>query len=697
MLSPAANRGLRHWNWRRAGSALDGFATREWRWLVVIAWLIICGCYLRLYSGSIQYFSLGDTDDNMRYLQVRDWLNGQSWWDLSQHRMNPPDGANIHWSRLVDLPIAALMLFFGLFMEQMAADRLAVGVAPLIPLLPLMLSLAFLARRLSKPRAGDPAGSDGAGYAWFAAMLLPLGTQMGLGMYMPLRIDHHGWQLALTAMALAGLVDRKWVRGGILAGVSSAASVAIGMEMLVYLAGAGALIALRWVFKDGAARRMQPYALSLGGTTAIGYAFFASNANRLPVCDALSPVWTSVLVLAAGLLLFISILPLRGWLQRFIAAGIAGAVVAGFFYLVWPDCLTGVYQISPELKRSWLAYIREAKPLMSQSRASAVPMSAVPVVGLLCALIGCWTARRDNDRLWAWGTVALMIAFALALMFWQIRAAAAAQLIAIPPIAWAMWELAVILFTGRWLGRVVALLGLAGLGSTACAYQLYPLANRAITSLTGANNATGNAASATTGNAAPKAPVAAGSGNKAVKAPAGGVSAVPAPVASKKPNTSNRCRTQPALLPLDQLPPAVIFTLVDLGPRLIAVTHHSAIAGPYHRNGSAILDIHHAFDGSPETFRRIAADHDATYLLACPGFAEGTIYQSRSRNGFYARLLRGEKFAFLEPVTLKFPGTLPYQVYRIVPESAQPRRTEKKSLSSPAAASSPIPANNSGR
>lgn len=654
MLSPAAKRGMRRWIGRDGLHALDRFASREWRWLVAVAWLIIGAWYLQLYSASIHWFSLGDTDDNMRYLQVRDWLNGQSWWDLRQHRMNPPTGANIHWSRLVDLPLAGLMLLFRLFMAPGAADRLACGVAPLIPLLPLMLALAFVARRLSRPRAGVP-DEDGGGHAWFAAMLLPLGAGMGLGMFVPLRIDHHGWQLALTAVALAGLVDRKWVRGGIIAGIASAASVAIGMEMLVYLAGAGALIALRWVFKEGAARRLQPYALGLGGMTAIGYAFFASNDNRAPVCDALSPVWTSTLVLAAGLLLFISVLPLRHWPQRLIAGAIAGTVVAAFFWLVWPQCHTGVYQISPELQTSWLSYIREAKPLTSQSRASWVTMVAMPATGLLCALIGCWSARRDYERLWAWGTVALMIAFALGLMFWQIRAAAAAQLIAIPPIAWAMWALVVTLFTARWWLKIGAVLGLAGLGSAACAYEVYPIANRAIANLTGTAKPAPKPAAAPTSDAKAKAP--AGKGNVATALP------------KKRPaNNGNRCRTLPALQPLNQLPAATIFTLVDLGPRLIAVTHHSAISGPYHRNGTAILDIHHAFDGSPETFRKIAAAHGATYLLVCPGFAEGTIYQARSRNGFYARVLRGETFGFLQPVTLKFPGTLPYDLYRIVPE-----------------------------
>ncbi len=189
------------------------------------------------------------------------------------------------------------------------------------------------------------------------------------------------------------------------------------------------------------------------------------------------------------------------------------------------------------------------------------------------------------------------------------------------------------------------MLGAAGLGSAACAYEVYPIANRAIANLTG----TAKPAAKPRGPASPSDAKAKTAGVKANVATAGTTKVRPA-------NNGNRCRTLPALQPLDQLPAATIFTLVDLGPRLIAVTHHSAISGPYHRNGTAILDIHHAFDGSPETFRKIAAAHGATYLLVCPGFAEGTIYQARSRNGFYARVLRGEKFDFLEPVTLKFPG-----------------------------------------
>ena len=50
-----------------------------------------------------------DTDDAMRLNQVHDLLAGQGWFDLVQHRLNTPWGGEIHWSRLIDLPEAALL------------------------------------------------------------------------------------------------------------------------------------------------------------------------------------------------------------------------------------------------------------------------------------------------------------------------------------------------------------------------------------------------------------------------------------------------------------------------------------------------------------------------------------------------------------------------------------------------------------
>lgn len=599
------------------------WANENWKWVVFLIWLGVSAYYLKEREDNIFWFALGDTDDNMRYLQVRDWLAGQGWFDLRQYRLDPPGGANIHWSRIVDLPIAALMLLFRLFMSAGDADRWACAVAPLLPLLLLMLSLAFLTRRLSRPNSP----------AWIIAAFGPLGASMGLAMYMPLRIDHHGWQLALTVTMLAGIVDTRWLRGGIIAGIASALSVAIGMEMMVYLAGAGGLIALRWVFKEGAARRMVPYALALGASTGLLFAGFASYANRLPVCDALSPVWVATLGLSAGGMLLLAMLPLRGWRWRLGAGAAVGTLIAAFALANWPHCFTSAYQISPELERLWLSYIREAKPITAQPLSAALPMLALPVGGVLAALLGCIAVRRDTERLWAWGTVALMTLFALGLMLWQIRSGPAAQLLAIPAIAWAGYGALEWLVFGSWLLRAVAALVI---GAVALLFQpglIYP-------QLQGwglvARSDTESPASVRR-----KARL------------------------DKIRRANSRCRTRPALAALNQLPPATIFTLVDLGPRLIATTHHSAIAGPYHRNGVAILDVHHAFDGPVDGFRSIAKAHGARYFLLCPDFPEGTIYRARSPGGFYDRLELGKVPPWLHEVPLKNAAVLPYKLYSI--------------------------------
>ena len=47
-----------------------------------------------------------DTDDAMRAVQLRDLLAGQSWFDMTAYRLDPPNGMFTHWSRMIDIPLA---------------------------------------------------------------------------------------------------------------------------------------------------------------------------------------------------------------------------------------------------------------------------------------------------------------------------------------------------------------------------------------------------------------------------------------------------------------------------------------------------------------------------------------------------------------------------------------------------------------
>ena len=83
---------------------------RHWKWVTLAAWLILSAWFLYNRWTNIQTFTLVDTDDNMRMSQVRALLGGQDWYDLRQHRLNPPSGADIMVAD-GDIPMAADLMF----------------------------------------------------------------------------------------------------------------------------------------------------------------------------------------------------------------------------------------------------------------------------------------------------------------------------------------------------------------------------------------------------------------------------------------------------------------------------------------------------------------------------------------------------------------------------------------------------------
>jgi hypothetical protein len=126
---------------------------------------------------------------------------------------------------------------------------------------------------------------------------------------------------------------------------------------------------------------------------------------------------------------------------------------------------------------------------------------------------------------------------------------------------------------------------------------------------------------------------------------------------------NRRCPTLPALRPIAALPQSTILTFIDLGPRLIAVTHHQAVAGPYHRAADAILDVQHSFRAtSPEVAHEVMRRHGASLLLICPGLSESTVYASEAPKGFYVQLAHGRVPDWLAPV--KLPDGSPFRLWR---------------------------------
>lgn len=583
-----------------------GFLDRNWKWITVAVWLGYCVYFVAYRWNNIQAFVLIDTDDNMRMSQVRALLAGQDWFDLRQHRLIPPIGANIHWSRLVDLPLAGLILLFRPMFGGVVAEKIAITVAPMLPLLLLLFALALTVRRLLDTRA----------YPVVFAALFFAGS--ALGMFMPTRIDHHGWQLAMLALAVAGAVDPKHGRGGAVVGLATALSLTIGLEMLIYLALLGASVVLFWVVDRTERERLGAYALTLGGGTALGFLAFASYDNRQAVCDALSPVWLSDALLGAALLFGLAWLSPNCWKRRLTLAAVAGLAIAAFHALVWPHCLSRLEGVSPEVQQLWLSHVREARPVYRHGWQTALSIIAVPVTGVIGWLVLAWVRRRDPAQLRRVLAAAAPAMAATLLLLWQTRTGPASQILGAAGAIVIAWLGTPLMsqskyMLARTLGTVVVVV--VGLGG------LIPLA----------------------ANFYPKEPKKASA--KAVD------------------KANGQCPSLRALRPIAQQPKGLVFTFVDLGPRLITVTHHDAITGPYHRNGEQIADVMKAFRGPEPQAHAIIDKYHANYLLTCPNMSTATIFMAEAKDGFYAQLQKGRVPAWLEPV--KLPKDSPFRMWRV--------------------------------
>jgi hypothetical protein len=323
----------------------------------------------------------GDNDSLMRLVQVRDLIGGQGWFDLNQYRMGPEGGFAMHWSRLVDAPIAAIMLAASPLVGGVAA---AEAIAQILwPALLFCVTLFFIVRT-ARIFAGEP--------AVLPSVVIGAAALHFIGIFAPGALDHHNVQLMLSSASLCLLVEAPGKRSAaLLSGACAALMLAVGMETAPYVAVIGLGVAgLFLVGGKGDAEVARDFGLGFAGIAAL--AFFVtvpSSGWAVAQCDAFSVVqFAGAARAGAGLAGIASIDAVsRTRSRQLMGLGLLGAAVGAVVLLAFPQCLADPYSMLDErLRKDWLDRVSEAQPLLtliSSEPGKVVARYVTPLIGLV--------------------------------------------------------------------------------------------------------------------------------------------------------------------------------------------------------------------------------------------------------------------------------------------------------------------------
>lgn len=550
----------------------------------------------------------GDNDSMLRLVQIRDLIGGQGWFDLHQYRMGPQGGFVMHWSRLVDAPIAAIIIAVSAF-----SGKLATGETAAMLLWTTLLMTAALACMLRMARA---IGGDWALLP--AAIICTAALHFG-GVFAPGNIDHHNVQLTFTLAAMTALIVGQGHVAGIAAGTACALMLAVGMETLPYVAVAGLTASCAYLL-GGQSKAPKAAGFGLGFAGAGLAAFVATvpaGAWMAVQCDAYSLPQLSVAVISGLGLALAAAAPaadrsIAGRLAALLAIAAAVVLAATAF----PQCVADPYAgLDPRLLQLWLDHVTEAQSFWSVLTRNWVKGAGYYITPAL-ALIVLGIRLRKGGTGAEWTLAAFLIA-AFAVSLWQVRGATfSVPLAAIALAAWVgAWRQRIAVSPGR---KIMLRMAMVWLVSLNVAWSAAALA--ASTAL-GIKDAASAAKSTAT------------------------------------------CERPADYAQLAAQPPATVLAVSNLGSPILLRTAHRVLAGPYHRNVTGNLLTLDALMGTAAQARTVINDNGVGLVAICRDNAETPLLTEPAPASFLAALTRGEAPDWLEKLP-QAPGE-PLEIYRV--------------------------------
>jgi len=427
--------------------------------------------------------------------------------------------------------------------------------------------------------------------------------------FRPGAIDHHNAQicLLLALVLLTSQIEQSTVKAA-LAGLVASLSLAIGIEMLPAIVAIG--LAVLGLFNQRGAfvsRQIVAFGASLAASSLLlATALLPLPSLASPVCDALGG---PVLLLVAGggisLMLMAGIDRYHSTLGVRLTTGAASAIaLLGAFLSLFPGCIASPYaQLDPLVTSLWVDKVVESMSLATMLQ--LMPQKVLGFYGFPLMTMGFALAaliKSDPPGRFRWTLGIMTLAALIGLSVWEMRATAAASMVAAPMFAASL----AILWPTHAPGRNLFLLALA----------VSPASFAAL-----------------------------------------GLSAKPLIYSILKPpmtiaeRNASTCQAVSDVASMTRLPRGRVMAPIDLGPTILAETDHAVFAAPYHRNNDGNLAMLTLMLAPVLTARQILSDRRVDYVVICSADPDQDLVRL-APDGLAARLGRGERFDFLEPLDL---------------------------------------------
>ncbi|HYD24947.1 MAG TPA: hypothetical protein VEB68_09120 [Croceibacterium sp.] len=571
---------------------------------VALVWAGLCAIILLVNLGGILQRKFPDPDDMLRLVQVRDLLAGQGWFDLHQYRIDPPEGVLMHWSRLVDIPLAATIGMLTPLIGQAGAEMTAMIAVPLLTLGAIMFVAARIAARFFDTEA-----------VTFVCLSLGLSPLL-VAQIQPLRIDHHGWQIFSVVVALLGLLPGRGAKGAALSGAALAFGLSISLEVLPIMAAFGGAFGLRWLLERDS-RSLPAFLAALTGSLVVLFLATRGVADLAAHCDAVSPPYLGLLALVTALVAGIAWLRPRSPAVLVGLLGAAGAAGLALFLASAPQCSSGPFAgLDPLVREFWYEKVLEGLPFWRINLLLSIP---VVIGGAIALGVLAHFARHRapaERRWWLEYLLVATIAYLTALLVWRSQGFVGA--LSAIPLGWLALQLLARLRTASGNWRKLA----AGLTVILVLLPAFPAA----VARTLVNEET------------------VGTGKL-------------------KKVSESECEMMDHTAKLDRFAPATIFAPLDIGPAIVEMSHHRVVATGHHRGEAAMRDVIAAFTGTPEQAHAQIRRHGARYVVICTDLYEVELFVYKSPGSFAEALSEERAPAWLERIDIGAPEKL--QVWRV--------------------------------